>query len=202
VRFSCLLAFAAAMNSNAQEPAAPPSGELEAASIVFEFRNKTYVATDIRLTREDVSVRADKAVGSDVNFNDGPSTFSGNVVITNARGNLRADNATVTFRDGRIATATIEGAKGGAPATFEQKLDDPDILAKGHANIMEYDVAAETVRLHGDAWATDGRDMEVRAQTLVYDIRQQKVTANKDEQGNDRVRINIDPRAADKKPPQ
>jgi lipopolysaccharide export system protein LptA len=60
-------------------------------------------------------------------------------------------------------------------------------------------VQASTVRLHGDAWLSDGQN-EIRGQTLVYDISKQRVMANPDQKDPGGVKITINPKPRDTSP--
>jgi lipopolysaccharide transport protein LptA len=67
-------------------------------------------------------------------------------------------------------------------------------VARGNAATIQYDFASGTVRLTEDAYLTDGRN-DIRGQTLVYSINEQRVLADAGEQGDQRVRITIKPRS-------
>ena len=110
---------------------------------------------------------------------------------------LTSNEAEVTFVNNQIAKALITGA----PATFEQKLKDTEDIAKGRAGRIEYDFTAGNVQLVEDAYLTDGRN-DIHGQTLVYSIRDQRVLAEASAQGQERVRITINPRSMEeqKKP--
>lgn len=215
---SCLAASwptLAATGPQSQTQTQPPASQslqldVEFASGSVDYKTNTGIFKQAHLKRGDVTLQADEAVGTAViDFNDSTWTFRGHVIITTANGNLRAERANVKFLQNRIVTATIygaaEGEAGGGPATFEQRLENPDTLARGRASTIEYDVAAEKVRLQGDVWINDGRS-DITGQTLVYSIREQKVLADPDEQGKQRVHITINPDALKndktKKPPQ
>jgi len=79
------------------------------------------------------------------------------VHIRMEKGSLSSDRADVTFANNQIARAVINGA----PANFEQTLEQPSQIARGRANVIEYDVRNGTVRLAENAWLSDG---EVRAE--------------------------------------
>ncbi|NJO13316.1 MAG: hypothetical protein HC872_07480, partial [Gammaproteobacteria bacterium] len=80
-------------------------------------------------------------------------------------------------------------------ASFEQKLENGD-TARGRADDIEYDFDEATVRLSRDAYLTDGRN-DISGETLVYSIRDERVLANAEEQGDERVHITINPRAVE-----
>ena len=160
---------------------------LEAASTDFDYRNNTLLFRRVRISQGTVQVEAQEASATGLEFENSQWSFKGDVRITVPDGKLSSDRATVTFRNNEIARAMVQGG----PATFEQRLEDGR-LAQGRAKSIEYDVRAATVRLLGDAWLSDSRN-EIRGNTLVYDIAQQRVAANPDETDPGGVRITITP---------
>lgn len=165
---------------------------LEAASTDFDYRNNTLLFRRVRISQGMLQVEAQEASATGLEFENSQWSFKGQVRITVPDGKLASDLATVTFRNNEISRALVQGG----PATFEQRLEDGR-LAQGRAKSIEYDVQAATVRLLGDAWLSDSRN-EIRGNTLVYDIAQQRVAANPDETDPGGVRITIIPQ--DKKP--
>ncbi len=177
----------AATTHNAQAPI-----NLEAASTDFDYRNNTLLFRRVKISQGTLQVEAQEASATGLEFENSQWSFKGQVRITVPDGKLASDLATVTFRNNEISRALIQGG----PATFEQRLEDGR-LAQGRAKSIEYDVGASTVRLLGDAWLSDSRN-EIRGNTLVYDIAQQRVAANPDETDPGGVRITINPQ--EKKP--
>lgn len=171
--------------------------EVAASFTEIDLRNNTALLREVTIKQGDVRVQANEATASGgvENFDNNQWVLKGNVRITMPSGMLLADEATVSFLDNRIARAVITGS----PASFEQKLEDSNELARGRAGSIEYDVDAETVHLLHDAFLTDGRN-DIRGQTLVYSIRDQRVLANATEQGEERVHITINPRALENEP--
>jgi lipopolysaccharide transport protein LptA len=145
----------------------------DAASAEFDYPNKTGDFKQVVLTQGAMRIQADRAHATgigDNGFNDGRWTFQGNVRIdAEPRGILRSDEAVVEVRERRIATATATGK----PAEFQQRRGTAGELARGHADLIVYDVIAGTVRLTKDAWLTDGRN-QVSGPTVVYNIKQQR----------------------------
>lgn len=163
---------------------------LDAASSDFDYRNNTLRFRQVRIVQGTVRVEADEATATGLNFENSRWEFRGNVRMEVDGGSLTSDQAQVTFVNNQIATAVITGT----PASFEQKLKDSDAIARGRAGRIDYDFTDGTVRLAEDAYLTDGRN-DIRGQTLVYSIRDQRVVAEAGEQGNERVRITINPRS-------
>lgn len=146
---------------------------VDAASQELDYKTNTVVFRQIVVSQGATRVRADHARATGLNFENSRWTFQGNVQIdAPPRGNLRSEQATVEFRDNRIAGVTITGK----PAQFEQQRADDLGMEKGHADQIVYDVDQGTVLLSNDAWISDGRN-EMSAPSISYSIREQKVLA-------------------------
>jgi lipopolysaccharide transport protein LptA len=161
--------------------------ELDASSSELDYRSNTLVFRTVRIAQGRLSVEADTATATGLDFKDSRWVFSGHVRISVPDGFLTSDEARIAFADNAIATALITGA----PAAFEQRREQR--VARGHAARIEYDFGAGTVRLTDDAWLSDG-DTEITGRTLVYSLRDQRVLASASEQNSQRVRITIKPR--------
>jgi lipopolysaccharide export system protein LptA len=162
---------------------------LEAASSDFDYRNNTLVFRQIRITQGQLTVEAAEASATGLEFSNAQWILKGDVRITVPDGKLAASDAVVSFRDNQIARATVRGK----PASFEQRLKENDQLARGRADVIEYDVRNGTVQLSGDAWLSDGQN-EIRGTTLIYDIARQRVAANPGATEPGGVRITINPK--------
>lgn len=175
--------------------AAPPKaakardGEivLDAASSEVDYRSGTLLFRDVVITQGAVRVQAERARATGLDFKEATWTFSGKVRMTVQDGELRSDEAVVTFVADRVARAVVRGK----PAELEQRLKDGG-KARGRAASLTYETAGGKVTLRGDAWLSDGRS-EIRGEQLVYDIGAQRVQAGKASGGDDRVRIVIRP---------
>src|SRR5437868_13439506 len=155
-------------------PAAPDQPiNLDAASTEVDYRTNTLVFRDVVISQGSTRVQAEHARATGLNFANSRWTFEGKVRIDGEQhGALRSDQATIEFRDNRIARATVTGK----PAEFEQQRTDSGQLARGHAGEIVYDLNDGTVRLSDDAWLTDGQN-EISGPLLVYNIRAQRVQA-------------------------
>ena len=167
--------------------------DLVAASSDFDYKKNTLIFKQVKITQGPLEVEAQEATATGLNFDDSDWTLTGQVKITVPDGKLTSTDAKVTFRKNQIARAEIRGA----PAEFEQLVKETGKLARGRANTIVYDVQADTVRLAGGAWLTDG-DNVIRGETLVYDIAGQRVAANPGGADPGGVRITINPRSQDK----
>jgi lipopolysaccharide export system protein LptA len=162
---------------------------LEAASSDFDYRNNTLLFKRVKITQGPLTVEAQEASATGLEFVNSQWTLQGQVKITVPDGKLASDTATVSFKDNQIVRAQIRGT----PAVFEQRLEKSGQLAQGRAESIEYDVRNSTVQLTGDAWLSDGQN-EIRGRKLVYDIGRERVAANPGETEPGGVRITINPK--------
>jgi lipopolysaccharide transport protein LptA len=145
--------------------------KIQAASTDVDFRTHLAVLHDVMISQGEFTVTADRAEATAVEFNNSHWVFSGNVHIrAEQHGTLHSDRATVDFRNNQMARAVITGK----PAEFEQTRSDNGILARGHADSIDYEVGTGTIRLTQDAWLSNG-GYEFSAPSILYDIRQQQV---------------------------
>lgn len=163
---------------------------LEAASSDFDYRNNTLLFRRVKITQGPLTVEAQSASATGLEFVNSQWTLTGDVRITMPDGKLASDSATVSFKDNQIVHAEVRGG----PAVFQQRLEKSGELAQGRARSIEYDVRNGTVQLVGDAWLSDGQN-EIRGNKLVYDIGRQRVAANPGETEPGGVRITINPKA-------
>lgn len=180
--------------------AAPARGgdiSLDAASSEVDYRSNTLLFRDVVITQGNVRVAAQRARATGLDFNEATWTFSGAVRINVDGGELRSDEATVTFERNRIVRATIRGKQ----AEFEQSLKDGG-RARGRSGSITYEMTAGTVTLREDAWLSDGGRSEIRGDPLVYSVREQRVQAGCPAGSSERVRILIRPQPQTSTPPQ
>jgi len=189
------MALSATIGIRCAEAAGPNRSDLpinvDAASSDFDYKNNVLLFREVIITQGEVQVRADNATATGLDFNSSEWVLRGNVRIRVEGGSLTSNEARVNFASNRIANARIVGS----PASFEQKLENGD-MARGRAGDIEYDFTGATVRLRRDAFLTDGRN-DISGETLVYSIQDERVLANAEEQGDERVHITINPKAVE-----
>jgi lipopolysaccharide transport protein LptA len=159
-----------------------------------DFKTQVMHLRDVTITYGKMTVRADRALATARDFKNSRWTFDGNVRINaDPRGNLRSDEAVVEFEDNQLKRATATGN----PAEFDQKRTDSDVVARGHADTIVYEVGDGTVRLSNDAWITDGRN-DIRGPVIVYSLREEHVEATTTPDTGTRVHVTIAPNEAPK----
>lgn len=153
------------------DPSAPI--HLDAHSTDVDYKNNTLAFHSVRITQGVFAIEADNATATGLDFKASHWVFTGNVRITTPDGFMTSDEARIEFVSDAVANAQITGA----PAAFEEKRDNR--IARGHAQHIDYDVAGATVKLRDDAQLTDG-EQQLAGQTIVYDMRQQRLRAEVD----------------------
>ena len=162
--------------------------EVEADSIIGDYKNQTTDYKNVVIRQDDIEVRADHAHAVGLPRGQSEWTLDGNVrVRSEQRGTLHSDQAVVEYKSNLITRVTVNGT----PAEFEQKRDDSDQMTHGHADEIVYDVVEGTIRLSKGAWLTDGRSNQMNGELVVYDIRNQKVQATTPDCSGKRVQMTI-----------
>src|ERR1700733_738828 len=166
---------------------------LDAQSFEMDLKTNNLIYRKVRIAQGNMSVTADQAQGSGLNFDNSRWVFRGSVRITMDQGQLTSDEAEITFAKKLLSKALVNGK----PAAFEQRIAKTGKLAQGRAETIDYDVAKSVVHLSKNAWLSDG-EREIRGESLKYNVLAQSVMAESSEQGSQRVHIIITPPAKSK----
>ena len=168
---------------------------LEAQSFEMDLKTNNLIYRKVHISQGNMSVTADQAQGTGLNFENSHWVFRGNVKITMDQGLLTSDEAEITFDKKLLSKAIVNGK----PAAFEQRIAKTGKLAQGHAENIDYDVAKGVVHLSKNAWLSDG-EREILGQSLKYNVLAQTIAAEASEQGSQRVHIIITPPPPKSKP--
>jgi lipopolysaccharide transport protein LptA len=187
--FALVLFTSSALAEHAEQQAI----SLDAQSSELDYKNNNLVFRKVRIAQGAMSVAADQAQATGLDFENSHWVFRGNVKIGMEQGQLTADEANVTFAKKLIAKAVVNGN----PAAFEQRIAKTGKLAQGHADTIDYDVTKGVVHLSKNAWMSDG-EREIQGESLKYNVVAQTIVAEGSEQGSQRVHIIITPPAKPK----
>ena len=163
---------------------------LDAQSSELDYKNNNLIFRKVRITQGDMSVAADQAQATGLDFENSRWVFRGNVRITMNQGQLTSEEAEITFAKKLLSKAIVNGN----PAAFEQRIEKTGKLARGRADTIDYDVAKGVVHFFKNAWLSDGQN-EIRGESLKYNVLAQNIVAESAEQGSQRVHIIITPPA-------
>ncbi|HEY4446561.1 MAG TPA: lipopolysaccharide transport periplasmic protein LptA [Steroidobacteraceae bacterium] len=185
--------FALALPASSQAIAAHVEQQaisLDAQSSELDYKNNNLLFHKVRITQGNMSVAADQAQATGLDFENSHWVFRGNVKITMDQGQLTSEEAEITFAKKLLSKAIVNGK----PAAFEQHIAKTGKLAQGRADSIDYDVAKGVVHLSQNAWLSDGQN-EIRGESLKYNVLAQNIVAEASEQGSQRVHIIITPPA-------
>ena len=160
---------------------------LDARSSDVDYKNSVGAFHAVRISQGAFSIEADEGDAVGLDFVKSEWTFHGNVKIAMPDGSIASDQARIAFVNNAIVSAQITGA----PAVLEQRRDKR--VAHGRAAQIDYDVPAQTVKLSGGATLSVD-DHDITARTLIYDMGQQKLRANPEEQDGTAVSLTFDPK--------
>ena len=163
---------------------------LDAQSSELDYKNNSLVFRKVRIAQRNLSVSADLAQATGLDFENSHWVFHGAVKITMEQGQLTSDEADITFAKKLLSKAVVNGK----PAAFEQRIAKSGKLAQGRADTIDYDVQKGVVHLSKNAWLSDGQN-EIRGESLKYNVLAQSIVAESSEQGSQRVHIIITPPA-------
>ncbi|MDN7124297.1 lipopolysaccharide transport periplasmic protein LptA [Pseudidiomarina terrestris] len=110
------------------------------------------------------------------------AVFEDNAVITQGTLRITADHLEVSQQgENGVRTFTAEGA----PATYQQELEDGNLI-RAEAEIIRYDENAETLTLLGNVKVTQANS-EIQGNEIVYDFANQQLRARRGDDESDRV---------------
>jgi len=161
---------------------------LDADSSEFDRKNNVMVFSGVSIRQGNLTIRADRARSTELDFNNAEWIFTGRVIISGDNSRLESSTATLRFVNHDLRNARIEGR----PAAFEQARPDLPEPVRGRANVMEYDLAGQLIKMSGNAWLKEGKN-EILGEVIAYNIREQRVLATSNESGSQRVQITITP---------
>lgn len=155
-----------------------------------DFRSDTLeLLGNVRVAQGPMSIEAEQATATAFRSDNSRWQFEKSVHIQTADAELQSSSASAEFVNGQIADARVQGS----PAQFEQRGGAPDRRVRGHAGVIEYDFRAGIVKLIDDVWFSYGKD-EFRGDTVVYNIRDERVQVNPGGESPGRVKGIIRPR--------
>lgn len=170
----------------------PQPISLDAESSLFDRQTERVEFRKLTISQGDMSISADEAVASGLEFEEDEWRFTGNVTFTFESGRIIADSAVMTFIGNELQTAELIGD----PAILEDLGDpegDPEAdPINGGAQRLVYDNAAQVMRMLDGAWFASGQN-EFRGCELIYDLDQEQLSSGSAECGEPVV-ITIVPR--------
>jgi lipopolysaccharide transport protein LptA len=140
---------------------------ISAAASNIDDATNTGEFKDISITQGTRRLTAERARATGLGVKNSQWSFVGHVVITlDPNTWLLADQATLEYRDGKLAQIRATGS----PAYFDQLRTEPQPRQHGQADVVTYDAKQDTVNFQGHVQLSDGGGMELSAPVVVYSI--------------------------------
>jgi len=176
------------MSTAAAADLAMRDGRLSADITDSNLREDLHVLRgNVYISQGQRSIEADQATASALQSGNSRWTFERSVHIRTEDADLKSNTASAAFSNDALATARVQGT----PALFEQRRTD-DKAVRGRAGVIEYDLATGILKLTGQVWFSYGGN-EFRGDTVVYNLREERVLVNPAGEKRGRVNITIRP---------
>lgn len=161
---------------------------LDADSTDYDGKNSMLMFRGLRLSQGNIGITADVGRTSELDFEDSVWEFTGNVTIDTGNGQIECETANLQFSDHQLRVATITGS----PATFEFRRPDGNQTTYAEAGQLQYDFSSGIVEFSGQATITEGGNT-ISSNYLLYNIREQRISAQSAGDGDQRVKITYTP---------
>ena len=163
---------------------------LDADSTDYDGKRSMLMFRGLRLTQGSIGIEADEGRASKLDFEDSVWHFAGNVVIDTENGHIESETADLKFAGYQLRLATITGS----PASFEIKRPNSDQVTYAEAGRLEYNFDTGVIEFSEQATITrDGN--QISSNFLVYNIMEQRISAQSGGDGDPKVRITYTPGA-------
>jgi len=166
----------------------PQAIDLQAKSSTYDRNSGHLVFAEVTISQGEMSVSANLAEATELEFENAAWIFTGNVQISTVEALISGDKAVINFQDHRLVRASISGQ----PATINWESSDSDEAIFGQASELVYNREAGTLSLTGDAVLRSGIS-EISGNTLLYDFNAEQVIAGSPDDASQGVRITITP---------
>lgn len=165
---------------------------LKAEGMDADLINNELVLLEVHISQNGYAIQANEARTKGIDFKNSEWIFSGKVNITTPTGASTSERAVVIFLQDVITELHVSGQ----PATFQDSNPSQQLLAQGQANNIDYDLQKRIVRLSNNAWLKY-QQIEYRGKTVVYDLGNRRIIADRKEQQGERLQITVTPGAND-----
>jgi lipopolysaccharide transport protein LptA len=165
---------------------------LSADSTDYDGKSSMMMFEGLRLSQGTTNIEASEGRASKIDFEDSIWHFDGSVVIDVDAGHIESDSAELHFADTQLQLAIIEGS----PATFRFKRPESEEETIAQAGRLRYDLVKGTVEFSNEAVITEGGN-KISSSYLLYNIAEQRISAQSAGPGDEKVRITVIPDVAD-----
>lgn len=161
---------------------------LDADSSSFDRKTNVVRFKGLRLSQGALSIEAEDAEATGLDFADSRWRFAGGVTISVESARISSQTAELSFKNHELGEAILRGE----PARFRDQSEVTGADISGRAGLFDYNNSQGTIRMVGEALLQEGSN-RISGCELVYDLVQEAITANSEECG-ERVNLTIVPR--------
>ena len=165
---------------------------IAADSTKYDGKRSMLLFRGLHLTQGPISIDADEARATNLDFKDSTWHFSGNVIIDKENGHIECNAADLHFSDHQLQIATITGT----PATFELQRPEGTDTTYGEASRLDYNFELGIIEFSENATITEGGN-KISSNYLVYNIADQSINARSAGTEGERVKITYTPTQPD-----
>lgn len=162
---------------------------LDADSTDYDGKNSMIRFKGLRLSQGNIGIEADQGLASKLDFEDSVWRFTGNIKIDVENGHIECESADLRFSNHQLLLAEIEGV----PATYELTRSDSGDTTYAEAGKLRYDLVKGTIAFSDNATITEGGN-QISSAYLVYNIKEQRISAQSSGNGDEKVKITYTPR--------
>ena len=161
------------------------SPDYEGDKLILKFKK-------LNLSQGNIKISSDMGQASKLDFENSTWQFMGNVEITLENGKISANKTFLEFQGHQIKIANISGSEGNQ-AVLEFQRQEQEHITIAMANRIDYDFEAAMIDFSGDVTIIEDGN-QISSNYLLYNIEQQTIQAQSDNQDDPKVRITYTPR--------
>jgi len=185
---SCSIGLCALGSVSAQEAARDPAFSVEFDYFSVDAQSNRGEFKGLKISNGEISIGADEATASEVDFQMSEWEMRGNVRIVVGSASIAADRANFVFKDDDLASGELTGT----PAALEDFIPAKNETVRATAEKISYDNLAGVARMQGNASLTTGTT-QMTGCDIIYDLRDGTMDSGS-EQCSEPFRIKFLPR--------
>lgn len=162
--------------------------DINAENTTYDGKNSMIIFSGLRLTQGRIRIEADEGRATRMELEDATWHFRGNVRIDVGSGRIECDSAELQFDEFQLKHALVTGS----PAKYELQRAGSGDTTYAEAGRLSYDVDDGVIEFSEQATITEGGN-QISSNLLVYNIAEQRISAESSGEEDGRVRITYTP---------
>lgn len=158
--------------------------DIDADSTSYDGKTSTLIFSGLRLSRGSISIEADQGRVTNKDMEDSSWLFEGNVIIDVENGHIECESAVLQFDEYELKLAVVTGS----PASFIMTRPGGSDTTTAEAGRLSYDVSAGIIEFSEQVTIIESGS-QISSNFLVYNIAEQRISADSSGTEDGRVRI-------------